>query len=97
MQALVTKEQAAEYLGLKTPEAAEKLLARLGVRKIDFSLLGGKGIRYRRADIDEALVRIEIDPNPAPKKKRHAKPRTDLFDLPIKEQVALLTAGGQPQ
>lgn len=42
MQALLTKEQAAEYLGLKTPEAAEKLLARLGVRKIDFSIMGGK-------------------------------------------------------
>ena len=42
MQALVTKDQAAEYLGLKTPEAAEKLLARLGVRKIDFSIMGGK-------------------------------------------------------
>ena len=97
MQALVTKEQAAEYLGLKTPEAAEKLLARLGVRKIDFSIMGGKGVRYRRADIDEALVRMEIDPNPSPKKKRQARPRTDLFDLPIKEQVALLTAGGRPQ
>ena len=97
MQALVTKDQAAEYLGLKTPEAAEKLLARLGVRKIDFSIMGGKGVRYRRADIDEALVRMEIDPNPAPKKKRQTRPRTDLFDLPIKEQVALLTAGGRPQ
>ena len=97
MQALVTKDQAAEYLGLKTPEAAEKLLARLGVRKIDFSIMGGKGVRYRRADIDEALVRMEIDPNPAPKKKRQARQRTDLFDLPIKEQVALLTAGGRPQ
>lgn len=97
MQALLTKEQAAEYLGLKTPEAAEKLLARLGVRKIDFSLMGGKGVRYRRADIDEALVRLEVDPNPAPKKKKRAKPLTDIFDLPVKEQVALLTAGGRPQ
>ena len=97
MKALVTKEQAAEYLGLKTPEAAEKLLARLGVRKIDFSIMGGKGVRYRRADIDEALVRMEIDPNPAPKKKRHVNQRTNIFDLPIKEQIALLTAGGRPQ
>ena len=93
----MTKEQVSEYLGLKTPEAAERLMARLGVRKIDFSLMGGKGIRYRRAEIDEALVQIEVDPNPAPKKKRRAKPLTDLFDLPVKEQVALLTAGGRPQ
>lgn len=96
MQALVTKEEAAELLRLKTPEAAEKLLARLGVRKIDFSIIGGKGVRYRRTDIDEALARLEVDPTPRPKKKRRTPP-TDLFDLPIKEQVALLTAGGRAQ
>lgn len=96
MQGLLTKAQAAEFLGLKTPEAAEKLLARLGVRKIDFSIMGGKGVRYRRTDINEALARLEVDPAPRPKKKRRTPP-ADLFDLPIKEQVALLTAGGRPQ
>lgn len=96
MSDLVTKEEAAEFLRLKTPEAAEKLLARLGVRKIDFSIIGGKGVRYRRMDIDEALMRLEVKPAPTPKKKRRRPPQ-DIFDLPIKEQVALLTAGGRPQ
>lgn len=92
MNALITKEQAAEYLSLKTPEAAEKLLARLGVCKIDFSLMGGKGIRYRRADIDEALEKITIDQQKTKKLKRPRRPVTDIFDLPIKEQMAILTA-----
>ena len=92
LPALVSKEQAAEYIGMKTPEAAEKRLARLGVKKYDFGLIGGKGIRYRLTDIDEALARIAVDPNPAPKKKRPKAPALDIFDLPIKEAVALLTA-----
>ena len=97
MNALVTKDQAAEYLGLKTPEAAEKLLARLGVRKVDFSIIGGKGIRYRKAEIVEALAKIEVNPNPPRKVRKPKPPSTDLFDLPIKEQMALLTAGGIQQ
>lgn len=90
MQSLLTKEQAAEYLVIKTPEAAEKLLTRLGVPKLDFSIIGGKGIRYRLADIEQALARVEV--RPAPKRRRHRKPAPDIFDLPIKEQVAILTA-----
>jgi hypothetical protein len=79
-------------LALKTPEAAEKLLARLGVHKIDYSLIGSKGVRYRKTDIEEALAAIEVDPTPPAKKKRPAKPRPGFFDLSIKEQMALLTA-----
>lgn len=93
---LVTKEQAAEFLKLKTTEAAEKLLERLAVKKIDYSVVGGKGIRYRLSDIQEALDRITVEPK-KPKATTDRKPRKkrlgdigDIFDLPYNEQVAAL-------
>ena len=100
LPALVSKEQAAEYLGLKTVEAAEKHLASLGVMKYSFGLIGGKGIRYRRTDIDEALARIAIDPTlpaKAKKKKKKAAPQPNFFSLSIKEQMAFLTEQSAPQ
>ncbi|MDR2893045.1 MAG: hypothetical protein LBV80_08180 [Deltaproteobacteria bacterium] len=97
LASLINKEQAAEYLGLKTAEAAEKRLARLGVKKYDFGLVGGKGIRYRLADIDDALSRIVIDPTPPAKKKKPKKHEQNFFTLSVKEQKALLTAGGVTQ
>ncbi|SBW05518.1 hypothetical protein KL86DPRO_20501 [uncultured delta proteobacterium] len=99
MQSLLTKEQVAEYLAIKTPEAAEKLLSRLGVPKLDFSIIGGKGIRYRLADIEQALARVEVRPAPA-RRHRRRKPAPNIFDLPIKEQVAILTgkaSKGEPR
>lgn len=96
MTSLLTKDQARVYLCLETVEAAEKLLCRLGVPKIDYSLAGSKGIRYRACDIEEALSKIEISSAPQ-RSKRPRRPRTDLFDLPITEQVALLTVSGHKQ
>ncbi len=90
---LITKEQAATYLELKTPEAAAKMLSRLGVPRVDYSLAGGKGVRYRRSDIDEALAKITVSDS-SQKKRKSKKPATDVFDLPVKEQLALLTAHG---
>lgn len=92
MQCLLTKEDARLFLGLKTIEATEKMLQRLRVPRMDFSIIGGKGIRYRRSDLEEALSRIEVRPkssNRVPKKRRQ---RTDLFDLSVKEQLAILSA-----
>jgi len=97
MQALLTKEDVRQVFGLKTIEATEKLLQRLGVPKINFSIIGGKGIRYRNTDIEEALAKIETKPKAARKPRKQKPPSTDLFDLPIKEQIAILTAGGSPQ
>ena len=92
MQLLMTKEQAAEYLVLKTPDAVEKLLKRLGVPRIDFSLVGSNGIRYRRSDIDAALSKIEVNPNPQRKVTKKKKPTECIFDRPIKEQMAYFTS-----
>ena len=93
MNALITKAQAAEYLGLKTPEAADKLLARLGVRKINFALIGSKGVRYRKAEIDEALAFVEVSSAPPYQKKKPAtKQLLGFADLTVKEQFAFLTA-----
>ena len=97
MTALVTKEQAAEYLGLK-PKAAERLLESLGVRKINFAIMGGKGIRYRRIDIDEALEQITTEKQEKPKAKRPKKRDAEVFSLSIKEQmVFFLTNSGPAQ
>jgi len=95
MQGLLTKEDARQFLGLKTIEATEKLLHRLGVPRMDFSILGGKGIRYRKTDLQDALEKIEVKPRVAKSRPRHS--RTDLFDLPIKEQASILTTGGPHQ
>lgn len=97
MQSLITKEQAATYLGLKTPEAAEKLLARLGVSKINYALIGGKGVRYRKSDVDVALSAIEISPQKPSKKSHHKKIQTNFFDLSVSEQMALLTTSTPAQ
>ena len=98
MGALITKAQAAEYLGLKTPEAADKLLTRLGVRKINFALIGSKGVRYRRSEIDEALTTVEVGHTEVSQKKK-AKKKTipDFCTLSIKEQRAFLTESGPGQ
>jgi hypothetical protein len=92
MNALITREEAAIFLRLKTPEAAEKLLARLGVQKINYAIIGSKGVRYRTAEIEEALDKISVESNKKSKLRIKKRPRTDVFDLPVKEQVALLTA-----
>ena len=98
MNALITKEQAATYLGLKTPEAAVKLLTRLGVPKINFAIIGGKGIRYRRTDLEEALEKIEVQSSAAKKPRKLKRPAPDIFDLPIKEQMTFfLTENGPRQ
>ena len=62
MQGLLTKEDVRQFFGLKTIESTEKLLHSLGVPKMDFSLIGGKGIRYRKTDLEEALAKIEVKP-----------------------------------
>ena len=96
MQALLTKEDARQFFGLKTIEATEKLLQRLGVPKMNFAIIGGKGVRYRRMDIEEALAKIEV--NHSKKTKILKKKITHNFlDLPIKEQFAILTANSTPQ
>ncbi len=92
MNALLTIQQAADYLSLKTPEAAEKALRRLGVPKYDLSIVGSKGIRYRRADIEDALSKIEVKPKGA-KPRKPKRPPTDIFDLPVNEAAAILTHG----
>lgn len=60
MEGLLTKEDVKVFLGLKTIEATDKMLKRLNVPKVNFSLVGGKGIRYRRSDIEEAVSKMEI-------------------------------------
>jgi len=97
MQGLLTKKDAMQFFGLATEGAAEKLLHRLGVPRIDFSIIGGKGIRYRKSDLEEALEKITAGPKSTQKKQKPRRPTSDLFDLPIKEQMALLTACGVPQ
>jgi len=97
MQGLLTKKDAMQFFGLATEEAAEKLLRRLGVPRIDFSIIGGKGIRYRKSDLEQALEKITAGPKGAKKTKKPRQAASDLFDLPIKEQVALLTACGVHQ
>jgi hypothetical protein len=97
MQALFTKEDARKFFGLKTIEATERLLQRLGVPKMNFSIIGGKGIRYRKTDIEEALAQIEMRPKAARRGRKPKPQHTDIFDLPVKEQIAILTAGGSPQ
>lgn len=97
MQGLLTKEDVRQFFGLKTIEATEKLLHRLGVPRMDFSIIGGKGIRYRKSDLEEALAKIEVKSQTARKPRKPKRPRTDIFDLPIKEQMAILTAGGPRQ
>ena len=94
---LLTKEDARQFFGLKTIEATERLLQRLGVPKMNFAIIGGKGIRYRKTDIDEALEKIEMKPKSARRPRKPKPPQTDIFDLPVKEQIAILTAGGSPQ
>lgn len=96
MQSLITKEQAAAYLGLKTPEAAEKLLARLGVPVYNFGIVGSKGVRYRLSDMEESLERVKVEVG-QPKRKKARKVHADLFSLPIKDQVRLLTSSSPAQ
>jgi hypothetical protein len=97
MTNLLTKKDAMAFFGLATEGAAEKLLHRLGVPRIDFSLIGGKGIRYRKSDLEEALAKITVETKSSPKKKKPKQPPSDLWDLPVKEQMAILTAAGVRQ
>ncbi len=97
MQNLLTKEDARLFFGLDTKEATEKLLRRLGVPRINFALVGGKGVRYRRSDLEDALGKITVDPQQSSKPRKARRPAADVFDLPVKEAVAVLTARGIPQ
>ncbi|WP_297894752.1 hypothetical protein [uncultured Desulfovibrio sp.] len=92
MQYLLTKEDARQFFGFKTIEATEKMLQRLHVPKVDFSIVGGKGIRYRRSDLEEALSKIEVRPKSSGRISKRRRPRTDIFDLSVNEQLAILSA-----
>ena len=82
MQYLLTKEDARQFFGFKTIEATEKMLQRLHVPKVDFSIVGGK----------EALSKIEIRPKSSGRVSKRRRPRTDIFDLSVNEQLAILSA-----
>jgi hypothetical protein len=84
MQALLTKEDVRQFFGLNTIEATEKLLQRLGVPKMNFAIIGGKGVRYRRPDIEEALAKIEVKSRTVSRQRKQKQAQTDLFDLPVK-------------
>jgi hypothetical protein len=96
MDTLLTIKEAAAFLGL-TQKAAEKLLHSLGVRKINFALAGGKGIRYRRADIEKALEKITIERRAPKSRPRCRRNSPTLLDLPVKEAMKLLTVEGAKQ
>lgn len=88
---LLTLKQAANFLQLKSEKAASKMLERLGVSKIDYALVGGKGVRYRQADIENALESLIT--------QRQSKKQipSNFFKLSTHEQILLLEANSPKQ
>lgn len=97
MDGLLNKEEVMQFFGLKTVEATERMLKRLGVPKVNYSLAGGKGIRYRKSDLQEAVSKMEVVPKPSQKPRMRRKVHSVLFDMPINDQFKLLTASGPRQ
>lgn len=86
---LIGAAQAAEYLGLRSADAAKRQLLKLRVPVHDLGRGRGLGLRWRIQDIDDATEALRRTPGaqnkPARTKKQpHAQ---DIFDLPVREQA----------
>lgn len=91
MNSLMTKNDVTKFLGLKTTQATDKLLKKLGVPRVDFSTVGSKGIRYRKIDIEEAIEKMEVKQGTLKKSVKPKKCPSVFFDLPVNEQFLFLT------
>lgn len=95
MTNLLALKDVCSFFGYKSEEAAEALLKRLAVPYYDLTLAGGRGRRWRKSDIEDALIKIEVQPYKKKNKVRHSA--SNMFDLPVAEAMALLTANGKQQ
>lgn len=80
-----------------TPGAARKWLDRKGVPVIDLGVGRGLGLRWARADVEEAILSIVKTAQSAKNKKSKFKPAALISGRTTAEIMADLTSSSPPQ